>query len=69
LIVTDDQGYRDMTCHGNPFLKTLNIDRLATQSTRLDEYKCRSRLHDRTMFVEGQADLPMLSGDKKRVGN
>ncbi len=31
LILTDDQGYGDMSCHGNPVLKTPNIDRLHDQ--------------------------------------
>ena len=26
LILTDDQGYGDMSCHGNPILKTWLID-------------------------------------------
>ena len=38
LIVTDDQGYGDMSCHGNPFLKTPNIDALYRESTRLTNY-------------------------------
>lgn len=38
VIVTDDQGYGDMSCHGNPWLKTPNLDRLASQSVRLEDY-------------------------------
>ncbi|TWU38333.1 sulfatase-like hydrolase/transferase [Novipirellula artificiosorum] len=38
LIVTDDQGYGDMSCHGNPWLKTPNLDRLSQQSVRLEDY-------------------------------
>jgi len=38
LIMTDDQGYGDLGCNGNPWLKTPNIDRLASQSVRLDDY-------------------------------
>jgi len=38
LIMTDDQGYGDLSCHGNPFLKTPNLDELASQSVRLDDY-------------------------------
>ena len=38
LIVTDDQGYGDMSCHGNPWLKTPNLDRLYTESVRLEDY-------------------------------
>lgn len=38
LIVTDDQGYGDMACHGNPALQTPHLDRLYRQSTRLQDY-------------------------------
>ncbi len=38
VIVTDDQGYGDMSCHGNPWLKTPNLDRLYAESVRLEDY-------------------------------
>ena len=38
LIVTDDQGYGDMSCHGNPWLKTPNLDRLHAESVCLEDY-------------------------------
>jgi arylsulfatase A-like enzyme len=38
LIITDDQGYGDLACHGNPYIKTPNLDKLHSQSTRLDNY-------------------------------
>ncbi len=38
LIVTDDQGYGDMACHGNPWLQTPNLDRLYAESIRLTDY-------------------------------
>lgn len=38
LIVTDDQGYGDLACHGNPWIKTPNIDRLYSQSTRFTNF-------------------------------
>ncbi|MCP4787687.1 MAG: arylsulfatase [Fuerstiella sp.] len=38
LIVTDDQGYGDMSCHGNPWLQTPNLDRLHAESIRLEDY-------------------------------
>ncbi len=38
LVITDDQGYGDMSCHGNPTLKTPNMDRLHAESVRLTDY-------------------------------
>ena len=38
LILTDDQGYGDMSCHGNTVLKTPHIDRLHEQSVRLTDF-------------------------------
>ena len=38
MIVTDDQGYGDMSCHGNPWLQTPNLDRLYGDSVRLEDY-------------------------------
>ncbi len=34
LVMTDDQGYGDLGCHGHPFLQTPNLDSLYAQSTR-----------------------------------
>ncbi|MDE0107816.1 MAG: arylsulfatase [Bryobacterales bacterium] len=38
LIITDDQGYGDLSCHGNPVLQTPNLDRLHGESVRLIDY-------------------------------
>src|SRR5580765_7152542 len=38
LILTDDQGYGDLSCHGNPILKTPHIDRLYAEGVRLTNY-------------------------------
>lgn len=38
LIITDDQGYGDLSCHGNPKLKTPHLDKLHSQSLRLTDY-------------------------------
>ena len=38
IIITDDQGYGDLACHGNPIIKTPNLDKLYTQSTRFTNF-------------------------------
>ncbi|MCE9533364.1 MAG: arylsulfatase [Planctomycetes bacterium] len=38
LIMTDDQGYGDLACHGNPFIKTPNLDRLHGESVRFTDF-------------------------------
>ena len=38
LVLTDDQGYGDLSCHGNPVLKTPHLDRLHGQSVRLTNF-------------------------------
>jgi len=38
FIMTDDQGYGDLSCHGNPILKTPNLDKLYAESTRFTDY-------------------------------
>jgi arylsulfatase A-like enzyme len=38
LVLTDDQGYGDLSCHGNPVLRTPNLDRLHAQSLRLTDF-------------------------------
>jgi len=38
LVMTDDQGYGDLSCHGNPILKTPNLDKLYAESTRFTDY-------------------------------
>jgi arylsulfatase A-like enzyme len=38
LVLTDDQGYGDLACLGNPWLKTPHLDQLHAQSTRLTNY-------------------------------
>ena len=38
FILTDDQGYGDLSCHGNPILKTPNIDRMHGESFRFTNW-------------------------------
>lgn len=38
LIITDDQGYGDLSCHGNPSLKTHAMDRIHDESIRFTDF-------------------------------
>ncbi len=38
LVITDDQGYGDLASHGNPWIKTPNMDDLWDESVRLTDY-------------------------------
>jgi len=38
VVLTDDQGYGDLSCHGNPILKTPHLDRLHSESVRLTDF-------------------------------
>jgi arylsulfatase A-like enzyme len=38
LVLTDDQGYGDLGCHGNPWLKTPHLDTFYGESLRLANY-------------------------------
>lgn len=38
LVMTDDQGYGDLACHGNGVIQTPNLDRLYRRSVRLTDF-------------------------------
>ncbi len=38
FVLTDDQGYGDISAHGNPILKTPNLDRLHAESVRFTDF-------------------------------
>lgn len=38
IVMTDDQGYGDLACHGNPILKTPNLDQLSAESVRFTDF-------------------------------
>ena len=38
LVITDDQGYGDLGCTGNPVIKTPHTDKLANESVWLSDY-------------------------------
>ena len=38
FLFTDDQGYGDLSAHGNPVLKTKNLDRLHAEAVRFTDF-------------------------------
>ena len=38
ILITDDQGYGDLSCHGNPDLKTPHLDQLYAESVRFTDF-------------------------------
>lgn len=38
FVLTDDQGYGDLSCHGNPVVRTPHIDALHASGLRLTDY-------------------------------
>ncbi len=38
LVMTDDQGYGELGCHGNPILRTPHLDRLHAASVRFTDF-------------------------------
>lgn len=38
MVLTDDQGYGDLSCHGHPYLKTPHMDALRQESVRLTDF-------------------------------
>ena len=55
FLFTDDQGWGDLGCYGHPYLKTPNLDRLAKDGTRFEQfYSCASVCSpSRTAFMTG----------------
>ncbi|MEM9481956.1 MAG: sulfatase-like hydrolase/transferase, partial [Verrucomicrobiota bacterium] len=38
LIITDDQGYGDVSAHGNPVLKTPELDKFREDAVRFTDF-------------------------------
>ncbi len=55
FIFTDDMGQRALSCYGNPYVRTENIDRLATEGMRFtDAYATPQCTPTRATLLTGQ---------------
>jgi arylsulfatase len=61
LVVSDDQGYGEFSCHGNPVVRTPHLDRLRDQSVRFTNF------HVAPMCTPTRAQL-MTGCDAVRTG-
>lgn len=81
LVMTDDQGYGDLSCHGNPILRTPNLDRLHAESVRLTDFHVSSfctptraalmtgRFPARTGAYRTSSGRTMLHTDERTIAN
>jgi arylsulfatase/arylsulfatase A len=79
VIMTDDQGYGDLGLHGNPVLRTPNLDRLAREGVRIEPfYVCpvctptraclmTGRYNQRTRAVDTYRGRAMMDPDETTV--
>lgn len=79
LIMTDDQGHGDLGFHGNPKIRTPNLDRLAAESVRFENFYVSpvcaptraslmtGRYHIRTGVVDTWLGRAMMHGDEVTV--
>ena len=81
IVITDDQGYGDLGCHGNPKIRTPNLDQFAKESTQLKQFyvspvcsPTRSalmtgRYNYRTGIVDTFVGRSMMHPDEKTIAD
>ena len=81
LIMTDDQGYGDLACHGNPVVKTPHLDRLHGESVRFTDFHVSpfctptraalmtGRFPARTGAYRTSSGRTMLHTDERTIAN
>ena len=79
LILTDDQGYGDLGCHGNPDIRTPRLDRFSTESSRFTNFfSCplcsptrasllTGRYNYRTGVVDTWVGLAMMRPEERTI--
>ena len=72
LIMSDDQGYGDLACHGNPDVKTPNLDRLEGESVSFSNFHVDAYCpHTILVFMtdNGSAQNPFPAGMRGQKGS
>jgi len=76
VIITDDQGYGDLSLHGNPHLATPNLDRIAQEGVRFTQFQVTpvcsptraglltGRYHYRTGVVDTYLGRSLMHADE-----
>ncbi len=62
FIFADDWGWGDLGCHGHPWLKTPNIDRLALEGTEFYQFTVASGVCSPTQMTESASCWPHWIG-------
>jgi len=58
LVTTDDQGYGDLGCHGNPIIRTPHLDALHGESVRFENFHvCPTCAPTRSALMTGHYSL------------
>ena len=70
IIFADDLGYADLSCYGNPTIRTPHLDRMAAEGTRFTQFYSAASVctPSRAALMTGR--LPVRNGmcsDKRRV--
>ncbi|MFK7979340.1 MAG: arylsulfatase [Saprospiraceae bacterium] len=81
LVITDDQGYGDFACHGNPYIQTPNLDDFHKEAIRLTDFHVSptcaptraalmtGRYTNRTGVYHTIAGWSLLRENEKTLGN
>lgn len=80
FIIMDDLCYGDLACHGNPYTRTPNLDRMYAESTRLTRYNTgplcsparacvmTGRYHQRTRVLDTYCGRSMIDPEEITLG-
>ncbi len=65
LVITDDQGYGDLGCTGNPWIQTAHIDAFYEEAVRFTDF----HVSPLCTPTRGGADERAAAGAQRRLGD